>query len=157
MRRYPPSTIYRYLDLPSKQIIQTHNRHTPPSQTLVQAAIHSPPPPNTTATKHRHISHFPHVPPGLVRHKPNPLTHSPQHLQPHHHPNTYTCHTLHLHLSPHSSLARHMQLTKRLNHVYHPYTHSPQPHLPRSHTSIAITLTPSRSRIIHTCNTNNST
>ena len=38
---YPPSTIYRYLDLPSTQIIHTHNSHryntTPPLQKLVQA------------------------------------------------------------------------------------------------------------------------
>ena len=37
---YQPSTIYRYLDPPSKQMIQTHNSHrhntTPPFQTLVQ-------------------------------------------------------------------------------------------------------------------------
>ena len=40
MRRYPPNTIYRYLDLSPTQIIQTHNSHrlntTPPSQTLAQ-------------------------------------------------------------------------------------------------------------------------
>ena len=52
MRRYPPSTIYRYLDLPSIQIIQTHNTHrhntTQPSQTLAQAA--HPLPSNTTHT-----------------------------------------------------------------------------------------------------------
>ena len=49
VRRYPPSTIYRYLDLPSIQIIQTHNSHrhntTPSLQTLVQALTHSPPTP----------------------------------------------------------------------------------------------------------------
>ena len=33
-------------------------------------------------------------------------------------------------------------LDKHLNHVYHPYTHSPQPHLPRPYTSIAVTLPP---------------
>ena len=41
MCRYPPSTIHRYLDLPSTQIIQTHTSHrhntTPPLPTLVQA------------------------------------------------------------------------------------------------------------------------
>ena len=41
MRRYRPSTICRYLDLPSTQRIQTHNSHrhntTPSLQTLVQA------------------------------------------------------------------------------------------------------------------------
>ena len=47
-------------------------------------------------------------------------------------PNTYTCHTLHLHLSSHSSQARHLHYTKHLNHVYHSYTHSLQPHLTRT-------------------------
>ena len=46
MRRYPPSTIYRYLDLPYTQIIRTHNTHrhntTPPLQTLVQATYPLP-------------------------------------------------------------------------------------------------------------------
>ena len=35
-------------------------------------------------------------------------TQSSQHLTPRHEPNTYTCHTLHLHLSPHSSHARYL-------------------------------------------------
>ena len=39
IHRYPPGTIYRYLDLPSTQGIQTHNTHihntTPPAQTLL--------------------------------------------------------------------------------------------------------------------------
>ena len=66
MRRYPPSTIYRYLDLPLIQIIPTHNkhRHNTTSQTLAQAA-HPLPPPNiihTTATKTQtHIPHSPHI------------------------------------------------------------------------------------------------
>ena len=45
MRWYPPSSIYRYLDLPSTQRIQTHNTHihstTPPFQTL-DDTTHSP-------------------------------------------------------------------------------------------------------------------
>ena len=40
MRKYPPSTIYRYLYLPSTQIIRTHHPHihptNPPLQTQVQ-------------------------------------------------------------------------------------------------------------------------
>ena len=60
MRRYPPSTIYRYLDLASTQRIQTHNKHrlntTTPSQTLDKA--YHPPPPNTTATKTHTYIHF---------------------------------------------------------------------------------------------------
>ena len=79
MSYYSPSTKYRYLDLPSTQIIQTHNTHrhntTQPSQTRVQAAPHSPPtPPN---------------PPKLgSKLLPTPLQHHPQH--PHHRKqNTY--------------------------------------------------------------------
>ena len=51
MCRYPPSTIHRYLDLPSTQRIQTHTLHrhntTPPFPTLVQA-----PYPLSTYTSH---------------------------------------------------------------------------------------------------------
>ena len=40
MRKYPPSTIHKYLDLPSTQILQTHISHghntTPSLKTLVQ-------------------------------------------------------------------------------------------------------------------------
>ena len=66
MRRNPPSTICRYLDLPSTQIIQTHNTHihnnTPPSQTLVQAAHPlSPNTTHTTATKTQTHIPLPHV------------------------------------------------------------------------------------------------
>ena len=80
MRRYPPSTIYRDLNLPSTQIIQTQNTHrhytTPPSQTLAQAAHELPPtPPTPPQPKHR--PHLPHVPPELVKPKPNSLTQSP--------------------------------------------------------------------------------
>ena len=50
MRRYPPITIYRYLDLPSTQRIRTHRHNTnPPFQTLVQAP--HPLPTYTTATQ----------------------------------------------------------------------------------------------------------
>ena len=52
MCRYPPSTIHRYLDLPSTQRIQTHTSHrhntTPPLPTLVQTPY--PLPTYTTAT-----------------------------------------------------------------------------------------------------------
>ena len=47
--------------------LTTHTDITPPSQTLAQTAYIPQP-------KHRHISHFPHVPPGLVKSKPNSLT-----------------------------------------------------------------------------------
>ena len=46
MRRYPPSTIYRYLDLTSTQIIQNHNTHTQTHNTTVP----NPAPPDTTHT-----------------------------------------------------------------------------------------------------------
>ena len=56
MCRYPPSTIHRYLDLPSTQRIQTHTSHrhnlTPPLPTLVQAPYPLPTyTTHTTATK----------------------------------------------------------------------------------------------------------
>ena len=79
MCRYPPSTIHRYLDLPSTQIIQTHTSHrhntSPPLPTLVQAPYplptYTPPQP-----KHRHMSNTPPVPTGLVKPKPNSPIHS---------------------------------------------------------------------------------
>ena len=56
MCRYPPSTIHRYLDLPSTQKIQTHTEHihntTPPLPTLVQVPYILPTyTTHTTATK----------------------------------------------------------------------------------------------------------
>ena len=62
MCRYPPSTIHRYLDLPSTQRIQTHTSHrhntTTPLPTLVQAPY--PLPTYTTATKTQtHVQHSP--------------------------------------------------------------------------------------------------
>ena len=56
---------YRYLDLPSTQIIRTHNSHrhntTPPLQTLVQAPYPLPTyTTHTTATKTQtHVQHSP--------------------------------------------------------------------------------------------------
>ena len=80
--RYPPSTIHRYLDLPSTQRIQTHTSHrhntTPSLPTLVQAPY--PLPTYTThATANKtqtHVQHSP-VPRGLVKPKHNSLIHSP--------------------------------------------------------------------------------
>ena len=68
MCRYPPSTIHRYLDLPTTQIIQTHTSHrhntTPPLPTLVHAPY--PLPTYTTHTTHTtttkaktHVQHSP--------------------------------------------------------------------------------------------------
>ena len=79
------STIHRYLDLPSTQIIQTHTsqRHntTPPLQTLVKTTYPLPTyttyTTHTTATKTQtHVQHSP-VPTGLVKPKPDSLIHSP--------------------------------------------------------------------------------
>ena len=92
MRRYPPSTIYRYLDPPSTHIILTHNnKHrlntTPPSQT-------KPPIP-----PHIQVS-----PCSLRIGKTQTQSSHQEHLPPRPESNTYTCHALHL--SPHSSQAR---------------------------------------------------
>ena len=63
IRRYPPSTIHRYLDLLSTQRIQTHNSHmhntTRPLQTLVQAPYPLPTyATHTTATETQtHVQH----------------------------------------------------------------------------------------------------
>ena len=75
MRRYPPSTIHRYLDLPSTQIIQTHTLHR-----------HNPTPPDpgpspyplstyaTTTKTQTHVQYPPPVPTGLVKPKPKYIT-----------------------------------------------------------------------------------
>ena len=116
-RRYPPITIYRYLDLPYTEIIQTHNSHrhntTPPLQTLPKPPSllptpHSPPTP-TTPPQPKHTSNTHLFPTGLVKPKTNPLIYSPP-LRPQ--PNTYTSHILHQLSSshaPHSSTARQLR------------------------------------------------
>ena len=98
MRRYLPSTIYRYLDLPSTHKIQTHNTHkhntTHSPKPWPKPPTHSPHTPSTPPQpKHRHISHFSPVPLGLV--KTNPII-SPihlQHLPPRPEPNIHMSHT----------------------------------------------------------------
>ena len=79
MRRHPPSTIYRYLELPSTQKIQTHNTHrhniTSPSKTLAQAA--HPLSPNTTHTTETKTPLSPCYSRILVMPKPNLVTDSP--------------------------------------------------------------------------------
>ena len=94
--------------------LTTHTDITPPypPRPWLQPPTLSPPTPLTPPQpKHRHISDYPIFPMFLQNWKsPNPIlspTH-PQHLPPRPEPNTYTCHPLHLHLSPHSSLARHL-------------------------------------------------
>ena len=84
MCRYPPSTIHRYLVLPSTQRIQTHTAITPPHGSrpcpspLSKPPTHSQPtPPTPPQPKHRHMSNTPPVPTGLVMPKPNSLIHLP--------------------------------------------------------------------------------
>ena len=135
MCRYPPSTIHRYMDLPSTQRIQTPTSHrhntTPPLPTLVQVPYPLPTyTTHTTATKHRHTSNTHHVHTGLVKPKPNSLIHSPTPLHPcRSDPNTYTCHTLHQHLSLYSSTSPVLDKT-------------PEPHVPLIHALTATTPPP---------------
>ena len=81
-----------------------HTDITPPHRfrPWSKPPTHSPPTP--PQPKHRHMSNTPPVPTGLVKPKPNYLIHSPP-LRTHRpEPNTYTCRTLHQHLSQ----ARHL-------------------------------------------------
>ena len=52
MTRYPPSTIYRYLELPSTQRIRTHISHTPPTPLIhsTSAALDTIPEPSVPPT-----------------------------------------------------------------------------------------------------------
>ena len=65
MRRYPPSTIYRYLDLPSTQIIRIHDSHRHTTTPLLQTLVLAPYPlpiytTNITATQTQtHVQHSP--------------------------------------------------------------------------------------------------
>ena len=136
MCRYPPSTIHRYLDLPSTQRNQTHtsHRHNTPhlSRPWSKPPNHSPPTPPTPPTppqpKHRHMSNTPPVSTGLVKPKPNSLIHSP--------PSPPTPpRAKHIYMSntpPTPPTSTSYVLDRHLNHVYHSYTHSPQPHLTRT-------------------------
>ena len=82
MRRCPPNTIHRYLELPYTQRIQTHISHrhntTHTSISWSKPTTHSPPtPPTPPQPKHRHTPNIPPVLTRLVKPKPNPLIHSP--------------------------------------------------------------------------------
>ena len=109
-------TMHRYLDLPSTQIIQTHPSHINKATLPLPTLVHSPTPyPLPTYTTHTHTTvtktqtHVQYSPCShRVKPKPNPLIHSAPPYPHHPEPTTYTCHTLHLHLSPHSSQARHL-------------------------------------------------
>ena len=81
-----------------------HSDITPPHRSRPWSKTPTPPTPTPPQPKHRHMPNTPPVPTGLVKPKPNSLIHSPP-LHPHRpEPNTYTCHTLHQHLSQ----ARHL-------------------------------------------------
>ena len=125
--------------------LATNTDLTPPS---VAQAAHSPPPPQRN--QNPRISHFPPVPPGLVKPKPYPLTPSSS-------PRAKHIHMSHTspYLSPHSSQSTSPALDK-----------IPEPHVPPRYALAATTpppdLTPAlpsplHSHSTHTCNTNNST
>ena len=153
MCRYPPSTIRRYLDLPSTQRIQTHTSHrhntTPPLQTLVQAPY--PLPTYTTATKTQtHVLHSPcpHRIGKAQTQFSNPLTPSPP--TP---PRAKHIHMSHTPPTPLTSMSPVLDKT-------------PEPRVPLIHTLTATTPhpdpspalpSPSHPHSTHTCNTNNST
>ena len=145
MHRYPPRTIYRYLGLPSTQIIWTHNSHKHntilPLKTLVQAPYPIPTYiTHTTATQiHRHTSNTPPVPTGLV--KPKPLALSPP-LHPRRpEPNTYTYHTLHQLLIPRTTTTPHSFTTPALLSPSHPHTLSINTFNTNNSTRITVTAT----------------
>ena len=154
MRRYPPSTIYRYLDLPSTEIIQTHNSQR-------QAPLHSSRPCSKPPTysphtlpkpKRRHTSNTPLVHTGLVKPKPNPLLHSPP--TPPRAKHIHISHTPPTPLIPRTTL---IPSTSADNTWTTCTTHMPCTH--HNHTSSIPTAalpSPSHSLSIHTCNTNNS-
>ena len=155
MRRNPPSTIHIYPDLPSTQIIQTHNSHrhntTPPLQTLVQAPLLLPT--YTTATKTQtHVQHFPT---GLVKPKPNSLIHSPP--PPPSQPTPPLAKHIHISHTPPTHLIPRTTLIHNTSAALDTIPYSPQPHLihlPHQH---CFNRAPSHSFSIHTCNTNSIT
>ena len=120
MCRYPPNTIHRYLVLPSTQRIQTHTSHrhntTPPFPTLVQAPYPLPTyTTHTTATKTQtHVKHSPC--PHRIGKAQTQFSHT---------------HVTHSTNTSHYTNLKHVTCTRQ-NYVYHSYTHSPQPHLPRT-------------------------
>ena len=86
----------------------------------------SPTPSTPPQPKHGYRFHTLPVPIGLVKPKPNPLSQSSHPLTTRPEPNTYTFHTLHLHLSshgPHSTLTSSILYTTPEPGVS-PYTHT---------------------------------
>ena len=150
---YPPSTIHRYLDLPSTQIIQTHTSHrhntTPPLPTLVQAPY--PLPTHTTAPKTQtHVQHSPC--PHRIGKAQTQFSHPLTPLS------THTARAKHIHMShtpptPLKSTSPVLDKTPEpcvpLIHALTTTTHHPDP--------TSALLSPSHPHSTHTCNTNNST
>ena len=150
MRRYPSSTIYRYMHLSSTQIIQTHISHihnTTLPQTLVQAPTHCPPaPPTPPQPKHRHTSNNPPLHVELLKPKHNPLVNSlPSPPTP--------PRAKHIHISHTPPTA----LISRITLIYNTSASldtTSEPRVPP--TCYALTHAPLQYISIHTRNTNNS-
>ena len=159
MCRYPPSTIHRYLDLPSTQRIQTHTSHrhntTPPLPTPVQAPYPlSTYTTHTTATKTQtHVQHSPC--PQRIGKAQTQFSHPFTPLSTHTAPSQ-----THTHVT-HSTNTSHKHVTCTRQNAWTTCTTHTRTHCnhtsPRPHTSTAVTLPPSHSHSTHTCNTNNST
>ena len=105
------------------------------------------PPTPLTPPQPKHKFHTSPVPTGLVESKPNsfiPTSPTPPE------PNTYTFHTLDIHLSPHapySYLVRRLHSMRHLNLVYHILIHHTHSNHASTgpHTSISVTIAPSHS------------
>ena len=107
MRRYPPSTIHRYLDLPSTQIIQTHISHRHNT---------TPPDPGQIPTPHLqpHLIHPPH------QHCRHPCTLTLSHDTHMQHKQQYTYHS---HSNHRIHIGYHDNLTDRPKTITCLYTH----------------------------------
>ena len=119
MCRYPPSTIHRYLDLPSTQRIQNHTYITPPPPAHDPGPSPLPTPHLHHRNQHTDTCPTPSVPTGLVKPKPNSLIHSPP-LHPHR-PEPKHIHISHTPPTPLTTThLKHVTCTrqKHLNHVY---------------------------------------
>ena len=115
LNRYPPSTIHKYLDLSSTQIIQTHTDITPPhpSRPWSKHTTYSPlTPPTPPQPKYRHMSNTPPVPTGMIKPKPNSLIHSPP-LSIHTAPNQTHTHVTHSTNTSHYTHLKHVTCTRQ--------------------------------------------
>ena len=152
MCRYPPSTIHRYLDLPSTQIIQTHTSHrhntTPPLPTLVQTPY--PLPTYTTATKTQtHVQHSPysHRIGKAQTQFSHPLTPSP--------PTPPRAKHIHMSHTPPTPLTSTSPVLDKTPEPCVPLIHALTATTPHPDPTPALP-SPSHSDSTHTCNTNTS-